>query len=239
MTTITIAIVDDETIIREQIKNLIHQTTPEAKVDAYPSGESLLSAKQYYDILFLDIQMQGINGLEVAKTLRQQQKESLLIFITGIKEHVFDVFDVTAFHYLLKPIEEQKLKEVLHRAAAEIEKRKRQTQKTLFIQTKTRNITLRQSQILYIESRGKKAEIHTTKEILEIYAVMRELEKQLSTNFYRCHRGYLVNLAYITEYSRDHLTLKNGEDIIMSKEKYSEFIKIYMRYLRNGGTTYV
>lgn len=76
-------------------------------------------------------------------------------------------------------------------------------------------------------------------ETIEIYAAMIELEKQLGGEFYRCHRGYLVNMAYITEYSNDSIRLSDGESIYLAKEKYNEFVKEYMRYLRNGGTACV
>lgn len=249
---INIAVVDDETIIREQIKSLIDRNVDkkayECQIDTYSTGEDLLAVKKYYDVIFLDIQMDGMNGIEIAKMLREQsvwngnvvngtvQQDSILIFITAIKEYVFDAFDVSAFHYLLKPIDEKKFASVFGLAILETEMRRRQHKKQLFIKTRNRNITLDQSSILYIESRAKKVEIHTAEEVIEMYATMNELEKQLSQNCYRCHRGYLVNMAFIAEYNNDSITLSNGEDIILSKEKYSEFVKVYMRYLRNGGT---
>lgn len=88
--------------------------------------------------------------------------------------------------------------------------------------------------ILYIESRGKKVEIHTKGETIEAYASMNELEAQLGKGFFRCHRGYLVNMAYVAEYDSESITLNNGEYVYMAKEKYREFVKSYMRYLRNG-----
>lgn len=246
---IKIAIIDDEKVIRDQMKQLIENRQyknekhknrqPDYHIAAYASGEEFLTAKIYYDVIFLDIQMNGINGIDTARQLRQQQDESVLIFVTGIKEYVFEAFDVTAFHYLLKPIEEKKFHEVFDRAILEVEKHKKQNQEQLFIQTRFRNVTLNQSSILYIENRSKKVEIHTTDEVIEMYASMTQLEKQLNTSFYRCHRGYLVNMAYITEYESDSISLNNGETIFLAKDRYSDFVKAYMRYLRNGGTACV
>ena len=76
---------------------------------------------------------------------------------------------------------------------------------------------------------------HTTKEILKIYFDMGELEKRLGEGFYRCHRGYIVNMGYITEYGKDTISLTNRETIYLSRRKYKEFVKTYMDYLRNGG----
>lgn len=183
--------------------------------------------------------MDGMNGIDTAKILRQKTEHTVLVFITGVKEYVFDAFDVAAFHYLIKPIDGQKFADVFKRAVLEVGKKKQQANGQLFVKTRYRNITLEQNDVLYIESRGKKVEIHTKTDVIDAYAGIGELEKQLKQNFYRCHRGYLVNLAFITEYSNDSITLNNSESIILAKEKYGEFVKVYMRYLKNGGGIFV
>lgn len=236
---IRIAIIDDEKVIREQIKNLIKNIQKESIIDGYSSGVEFLQAEKYYDIVFLDIQMDGVNGIDTARALRKRSEETVLIFITGVKEYVFDAFDVGAFHYLIKPIEGLKFSSVYNRAVSEVGKQKQYSMRRLFVKTRNRNVTLEQSEILYIESRAKKVEIHTRTDIVEAYAGIGELEKQLTESFYRCHRGYLVNMAFISEYSNDSIRLNNGETIILTKEKYGEFVKVYMRYLKNGGSIFV
>ena len=236
---IRIAIVDDEKLIREHIKTLIKNKQVECLIDTYSAGEELLRTDKCYDMVFLDIQMEGINGIETARVLRQKTEDAVLIFITGVKEYVFDAFDVAAFHYLIKPIDEQKFADVFKRAVLEVGKKKQQVNGQLFVKTRYRNVTLEQNDVLYIESRGKKVEIHTKTDVIDAYAGIGELEKQLKQKFYRCHRGYLVNLAFIMEYSNDSITLNNGECIILAKEKYGEFVKVYMRYLKNGGGIFV
>ena len=93
--------------------------------------------------------------------------------------------------------------------------------------------------ILYAESDGRKVILHMKQENLEFYEKMEELEQRLGEGFYRCHRGYLVNFSGITGYTGDTITLCNGEDIYLAREKYQEFVKLYMRYLRDGGTGFV
>ncbi len=181
--------------------------------------------------------MDGMNGIEAARKLRERQEDTVLIFITGIKEYVFDALDLYAFHYLLKPVDEGKFAEVLQRAAGEAKKKKEK--KCLFI--RTRNLTLDQSDILYIESRAKKLEIHTAgaDKAIEIYAAMDELEGQLGEEFYRCHRAYIVNMAHITEYDNESITLTNGDKVYLTKKKYGGFVKAYMWFLQNGGVSSV
>ena len=230
-----IAVVDDEKVIREDICELIEKQRPESNVEAFSTGEELLASEGRFDIVFLDIQMDGMNGIEAARSLRKRQEETVLIFITGIKEYVFDALDLYAFQYLLKPLNEKKFVEVLDRAVKEAGRKKEK--RGLFI--KARNLTLDQTDILYIESRGKKVGIHTArdKESIEIYASMEELEGQLGEGFYRCHRAYIVNMAHITEYGSDSILLTNGDKVYLAKKKYGEFVKAYMWHLQNGGVS--
>ncbi len=234
-----IAICDDEKAVREQINELIEKEIPGVCPELYETGDSLLAAGKQFDIVFLDIQMDGTDGIETAKRLRElsalkDAEDTILIFITGIREYVFKAFDVAAFHYLLKPIEEDKFHEVFGRAKKELEKRKSKRRETIFIKTRNRSFTLEKDSILYVESRAKKVEIHTAGENIEVYASMNELEGQLGGGFYRCHRGYLVNMAYVAEYDSKSISLNNGEYVYLAKERYGEFVKAYMRYLRNG-----
>ena len=231
---LNIAICDDEEIIREQIKELTEKEKSGLCMELYETGDALLASRKQFDIVFLDIQMEGTDGIETAKRLRQRDEDTILIFITGIREYVFEAFDVAAFHYLLKPIEEDKFREVFRRAERELEKRKSKRRETVFIKTRNRSFSLEKDSILYIESRGKKVEIHTTGETIEAYASMNEMEGQLGGGFFRCHRGYLVSMAYVAEYDSGSITLNNGEYVYLAKEKYGEFVKAYMRYLRNG-----
>ena len=228
-----IAVVDDEKTIRAYLCGLAARQQPGSIIEAYASGEELRASGKRFDIVFLDIQMEGMNGIEAARSLRQKQEDTVLIFITGLKDHVFEALDLYAFQYLLKPIDEGKFAEVLERAAGEAARKKER--RVLFI--KPRNLTLDQSEILYMESRGKKVEIHTagTARVIEIYAAMDELERQLGDAFYRCHRAYIVNMDHITEYDRESITLTNGDRVHLTKKKYGEFAKTYMWHLQNGG----
>lgn len=193
----------------------------------------LLASGKRFDIVFLDIRMEGMNGIETAKKLRKQQGDIILVFITGMKDYVFDALDLYAFQYLLKPVDEGKFAEVLERAVREAARKKER--RVLFI--KSRNLTLDQSEILYIESRAKKVEIHTERQNIEIYAAMDELEGQLGEGFYRCHRAYIVNMDRITEYDSESITLTSGDRVYLTKKKYGEFVKAYMWHLQNGGVS--
>ena len=230
-----IAVVDDEKVIREDICKLIEKQRPESRVEAFSTGEELLASQGRFDIVFLDIQMDGINGIQTARMLRNKKEEALLIFITGLKEYVFESFDVSAFHYLLKPIEEKKFAEIFARAVAAAEKKRGLAEEPFFIKSNGKTIILSRNHILYVESQNRMVNFHTANECLELYSDMRDLEQQLGRNFYRCHRGYIVNMGHIAEFGKDRIALTNGETICLSRRKYKEFVKVYMDYLRKGG----
>ena len=119
-----IAICDDEKNIRELIRNKVTRQYPEAEIVFFSSGEELLLSDCQIDILFLDIQMSGRNGMEIAKELRLKDKNVIIIFVTAVEEYVFHAFDVGAFHYIVKPIDDTKFTDVLHRAADELNSQK-------------------------------------------------------------------------------------------------------------------
>lgn len=100
-----IAICDDEKNIRELIGNKVAKQYPEADIIFFQSGEELLLSDKHIDILFLDIQMSGKNGMETARELRKKDKSVILIFVTAVEEYVFQAFDVGAFNYIVKPID--------------------------------------------------------------------------------------------------------------------------------------
>lgn len=114
-----IAICDDEKNIRELIANKVEKQYPDAEIIFFQSGEELLLVDESIDILFLDIQMSGIDGMETARELRKKDKSVILVFVTAVEEYVFQAFDVRAFNYIVKPIDDGKFSDVLHRAVDE------------------------------------------------------------------------------------------------------------------------
>ncbi len=228
-----IAICDDETRGRERIRTLLDKEFSGAQTSEFDSGMKLIEAVRggyQPDIVLLDIAMEGMNGMETAKTLRSLS-DVILIFVTGIKEQVFQAFDVGAFHYLMKPVDEEKLKDVLNRAAKEVEKRAGMSRFLLIKAAgKYRRIPL--EDILYAENNGRKVILHTRTERLEYYERMNHLEEILGEGFYRCHRGYLVSLAAVSEYDNTSITVEGGDKIYLSKQKYAEFAKRCNQFVR-------
>ncbi len=228
-----IAICDDEARGRERIQTLLEREFQQVQTRQFDSGMKLLTAvREGYqpDILLLDIAMEGMNGMETARQIKALS-DVILIFVTGVKEQVFQAFDVGAFHYLVKPVEEERLKEVLRRAMQEVNKHQG-VSKHLLIKAGGAHRRVPVEDILYVENNGRKVVVHTRTEKLEYYERMNHLEEVLGEGFYRCHRGYLVALSAISGYDNTSITVSTGDKIYLAKQKYSEFVKLYCQFLK-------
>lgn len=235
-----IAVCDDNKIARDNIVSLIKKQVSDADIMTFPSGEEMIAFGRNFDICFLDIAMKEVSGVDVAKHIREEREKaggtkSILIFITGYREYMEEAFDVNAFHYLVKPIDEEKFAEVFKRAWKEASVAGAQNKKYIIIKYAGiwRKIFLKD--IYYIESSNKKVIFHTKDGKWEAYGKMEELEEELGGTFYRCHRCYLVNLEKISAYSVNTIQVINGDRLILAGKKYPDFIRTYMRYAGNGG----
>ena len=233
-----IAICDDEKNIRELIANKVAKQYPDANIIFYNSGEELLLSDNPIDILFLDIQMQGKNGMETARELRKKDKKIIIIFVTAVEEYVFQAFDVGAFHYIVKPINDTKFKEVLHRAIEEWNAKQPTNQepeeKYLMINNGGVHIKVTIDDIVYAEVFNRKVVIHKLNETIEYYGKMSDLEALAGESFFRPHRAYLINFKYVEKYDATTIYLEKGT-ALMAKQKYPEFVKTYMKYNQRRG----
>lgn len=234
---IRIAICDDEKNIRAYLRTLVRKQDSESEITEYASADEYLSDGIEHDLLFLDIEMKdstsGMDGMSMAKQLRGMEldRQPVIIFVTGYEKYVYDAFDVDAFQYLLKPINEQKFSEVFSRAAGQILSEAEQKKKTLVIQHGSESRAIPLDSIYYLESRNHKVVLYLKEGELEYYAKIGDLEEKLAGQFYRIHRGYLVNLAYVEGYDKTEVILANGDRLPLSK-KYDDFAAAYLQFMQ-------
>jgi len=219
---------------------LIREQKPDAEVITFEAGDDMIKTQESFEISFLDVEMKEASGIDVAKHMREEQEKrgkdkSIIIFVTGYREYMEDAFDVNAFHYLLKPIDEKKFNTIFNRALKEVSMKTKQEGFSVIIKNNGMQKKVLLSDIYYIESSNKKVVFHTKDGKVDTYGRMEDWESELVDSFYRCHRGYLVNLEKITAYSVDTIDLINGDSIILAQKKYADFIKAYMRYAKDGG----
>ena len=197
-----IAICDDEVSMVQILEEKIKKLLPDAVIDKYLSGDELIASGSKPDILFLDIQMPGMDGMETAKMLRQDNEDMILIFVTAAEEYVFQAFDVGAFHYLVKPFSDEKLKEVVTKAVHNIKRSSRleKDEKYIMVQTAGSHIKIFLRDIVYAEVYNRKVIIHTRSTDIEYYGKLQELSDMAGTDFFRTHRAYLVHFKYVEKY---------------------------------------
>lgn len=185
-------------------------------VKEFPSAEAFLfcyETENDFDILLLDIEMGELSGMDLAKRLRRDNGFVQIIFITGFPDFVAEGYDVSALHYLMKPVSADRLLPVLDRAAANLAK----TEKRLKVVFDRQVCFLPLSQILYIEAQKQYVLIHSQDGEYRMKASLGEVQKELDERFFRCQRSFLVNLCYVTRINPHCVVLQNGEEIPISR----------------------
>ena len=195
------------------------------------SGNDLLSAG-FFDIAFLDIEMKGLSGIKTAEKLRQLGYNSRIIFLTSHQKYVFSAFDVSASHYLLKPLDTEKLERVLIKITSELTAEKEHCC-TVKCGTEIHRIPF--SQIKFVEVLGRKISLHTKEDVFTFNGRLDELAGSFPSCFFRCHKSYLVNLSMVNKYDKETASLKGGESVPIARRKFSEFGTAFLTFLRKEG----
>jgi len=228
-----IAVCDDEKefcdLLKEMLCKVMKSLGGQFSLKCYTDTDEFRKTMPDFDIIFMDIRMAGINGMELAKMLRADGYDKALIFITAFQEYVFDAFELEATDYLCKPVREQKLRRAVERA---IEKVRGAEEKSLFIQTLHWCKSVKLKTILYCEVMNRKIYLHTTNEVIDYYGKIEELEGQLDHRFFRCHRSYLVNFDYVMTYAEGQVVLESRECIPVSRLRQKEFMGAMLQYLK-------
>ena len=195
------------------------------------SGEELLSYDGQIDILFLDIQMKGMDGLETARKLREGQFRGFLIFITVLKEMVFQSFEVQAYDYLVKPVDEKQFGKTMERLFASMQNN---NEDSLLVQKGYEGRIIREEEIVFCEVIDRKIYLNLTSgEVVDYYERIENLESKLGSHFFRCHRSYLINLKHLKGYKNGTACMDNGKEIPVSRLRSKEFSGVVLQYMKN------
>lgn len=232
-----IAVCDDSREICAEITELIKRRDRRAEISVFSCGEALLGSGENFDIVFLDIEMKKLSGIETAKRLRSLEeggnRKTVVVFITAFREYMEQAFDVGAFNYITKPIDEERFFRIFDGAVKEADSALGHKFIIVKCQGVQRKFFLHD--IYYIESSNKKVVLKTREGDFDVYGKINEFEKLLAESFFRCHRCYLVNMEAICAYGFESVEIVGGDKLPMSKKKYSDFVKAYLRYAREGG----
>ncbi|MGL9727611.1 LytR/AlgR family response regulator transcription factor [Enterococcus sp. DIV0756] len=232
-----IAICDDNPKIIGQIETLLlsffEHDLNQFNYEAFLSGESLVDhltkEESSFQIYLLDVEMKSLDGFEVARFIRERDQQAIIIFITSHVEWMPEAFEVNAFHYLIKPIDELKVKQVLTKAMEQLSLRKMILQFT--IQKKVYTVYL--GEVEYFESMKRKMIIHLKNgEEYEYYGTMKEVIDKVSTQlFTQIHHSFVINMDYVQMKSGETIVLQSGREIAITKKFHQSFQSAYRKYV--------
>ena len=228
-----IAVCDDASADAGMLAGLCRRFAPELspEVAVFTSGRSLLDAYdrgERFDILFLDVEMPEITGLEVGRRIRELDAAAILIFATGFPQYAIEAYDCEAFHYILKPCTLEKVHRILERAAEKY----RMLHRYHVIRTGGQSVRLPVTDIFYVECNRKHILYHTADRVYDTLGRLSDaMEALRDYGFYQVHQGYIVNLDKVAEFDGYDVILQNGERVMMSVRKKSEVLLAYAGYV--------
>ena len=212
---INIAICDDNMHQRNIMKKYIGEITTDKKykILEFESGEALMdNFPEDVSIIFLDIQMKEVNGMEVARWIRTFNNDVEIIFITGLIDYVQEGYEVRAYRYLLKPVVFEELKKHLTTCLDEIQKDEEDDEESLHVSTKVQTYRIPIREIKYIEVYRKSITIFTDSKDYNVNLSLEKVEVELKEHkFFRCHKSYLVNMSKIVKITATTVIIENGE----------------------------
>lgn len=231
---LTIAICDDNENQIKEMRRLLSEWSADKPfaldIDEYISAESFLFSypDKPCDLILLDIEMDRLNGMELAKRLRSNGDMLPIVFITGYSDYIAEGYDVEALHYLLKPVAKEKLFAVLDKY---VEKRSVKADELIF-ETANGATHISADRITYIEAFGRKTAVHLSDDrIIDCMVSISRFSAMRLNGFVSPHRSYIVNLRYVRIIGKTTLILDNGEEIPLSRRLYAEvnrrFIEFY------------
>ena len=230
-----IAVCDDESYFREQAGGVLEeyakQRGKDFQIEYFTSGEELLQANcSEYGMFCLDVEMSGMSGLEVAQTLRRNRIFAEVIFVTNHQEEAYRAFEVSALRYLLKPVKEEQL----FRTMDLIMKRREERERRLIVLNQGQKfLQVICDNIIYCETVDRKLKVHTTQKTYLVDNKINEVDKQLADrNFFRVHKSYLINLAFVQEHDQTTVTMLNGDVVYVSRLKLKAFKESFLAFLR-------
>ena len=232
---ITIAVCDDTVQFMQQTVALLEQWSKEKKtaikVDTFDNGDSLLNSlsHQAYDLIFLDIIMPMLSGIDTCAEIRKENRQTKIIFLSVSPEFGVDAFRVKANGYLLKPLAPSALFTLIDEYLTE----KRESGRFLIARSMSMVRKVPLDTITYLEAQNKQILIHTSdSNVLTVTTPLHQLAPQLDDPcFYQCHRSYIINMNYIRSLTKTELTMSDGAIIPISRNCSKELHSTYFEFL--------
>lgn len=233
---IKIAVCDDDLkfvgAIQEYLEQLAKEEHFELEIECFLSGNELLQEYEkgiLFDLIYLDIEMHGADGIETAKQIRRKDYHVLIVYISSHEEYLRQLFEAEPFRFLPKPVEYSAFRMVFRQAAERILE---QQSNYFHFKTGKSMIKVPCKEILYFESAGRKVIVHMVQRSYEYYGKLNEIEEHLKDmRFVRIHKAYLVNIDNVEAFQYERVAMSDGTILSISQKNRprirSEFWKYY------------
>lgn len=233
-----IAICDDEILLHKELKDALCKYSRDRSIDIYSScftnGTDLINSDELFDVIFMDYEMAGLDGIETCERIRKNNDTTTIIFLSAYPDVVFDTFSVNAFRFLTKPLDIEKMYSALDDYMNSID-----ADNLLIIKTIEKTWSIKHSEIIYAEAKRKHTLIRTAKTTLEVAKCLGEIEDMLpKEKFFRVHKAFIVNFSHIRNYDKEFILFDNSERADLGNKYYKEFKNNFFEYIKrhNMGT---
>lgn len=234
---INIAVCEDESISLKINCTYIEELSKKYRVDTnitgFSSGEAVLEHmnKEEIDIVFMDIDLKGMNGIQTASAMLKKNPRIITIFITGHREFAYDAFNVEAFSFIIKPVDPERLERIFKKAVLQVNDFISRKQRTPFVITEDNlKKKINQSSIIYIERYDTQSVITTKTSKHFVYETITSLSERLEDNFIRINQGIIVNLVEVAQLKRSNLLMKSGEEFPIGRTYAKEVKRRYLEF---------
>lgn len=227
------AVCDDEAEmadeLAEKLSGFFSANNIESRITKFSSGISLLESVgdcSDFDVIFLDIKMKAPDGMETARELRRRNYGGFLIFVTVLEELVFDAFEVSAYAYLVKPIENGRFENTMNRL------KKSLAENAVAIRKNGETSLVRFDEIVCCEVIGRKLYIRLSSgETVDFYGRLEELESCLDSRFFKCHRSFLINFAHLKKFCGSSAVMADGTEVPVSRLRRAAFEEAFEKFM--------
>lgn len=232
-----IAICEDQAVqvnlLNNKIKKWANDYDIEATINNFTTAESFLFEwEDYdkYDIIFLDIKLGKISGVELSNIIREKNKNVDIVFVTGFFKYALHGYKVGALQYLMKPIKISDLYFCLNKTQERISNKN--DKYMMILETPKKYIKLNCNEIHYCIMFSPYIDIHTSSEKITVRKKISELEREIPSKYFiRCHRSYIVNLKYVKSITKDSVVLESGIRIPISRGRYKDINDTFINYI--------